>query len=79
MDQMKRVAFQVETSSNEESEESEDSGHMTPRNISAYKSSNEEESENNSISREQESSETHKEKNQMKKLSTVLFEDMKMM
>jgi hypothetical protein len=79
MDRMKMVAFQVETSSNEESEESEDSGHMTPRNIPVYKSSNEEESENNSISREQESSETQKEKNQMKKLSTVLFEDLKMM
>jgi hypothetical protein len=47
MDQMKRAAFQVETSSNEESEESEDSGHTTPCNIPVYGSSNEEESENN--------------------------------
>jgi hypothetical protein len=57
MVQMKRVAFQVETSSNEESEESEDSGHTMSRNIPVYGSSNEEESENNSRSREQESSE----------------------
>jgi hypothetical protein len=78
MDQMKRAAFQVETSSNEESEESEDSGHTTPCNIPVYESSNEEESENNSISREQESSETQKEMNQMKKLSTFVFEDLKM-
>jgi hypothetical protein len=47
MDQMKRTAFQVETSSNEESEESKDSGHTMPRNIPVYGSSNEEESENN--------------------------------
>jgi hypothetical protein len=36
MDQMKRAAFQVETSSNEESEESEDSGHTMSRNIPVY-------------------------------------------
>jgi hypothetical protein len=36
MDRMKRVAFQVETSSNEESEESEDSRHTMSRNIPVY-------------------------------------------
>jgi hypothetical protein len=60
MDRMKSVAFQVETSSNEESEESEDSGHTMSRNIPVYGSSNEEESENNSRSTEQESSENSK-------------------
>jgi hypothetical protein len=52
-----KTASQVETSSNEESEESENSRHTTPHNISAYRSSNEKESENNSRSREQKSSE----------------------